>query len=443
MPHHAPGGARRLTLNSVIRRHQIEATRTTSLWEDETALHSPDVVLALSACVRDNFPGARMTWGFSWGALTDPGDRYAAIRATVRELSERHGDDVTFVPGGFFANRYATRDQVAADVAEALAILRGEFPRPVTSLLAGFLAAENIERAGREGVRTAQANIWSQFDIDLQDGDGSIAYPYYPSRGNFLVPGRGEDRIDVVSLDGWTVDLLAARAAGMSAEGADTPYNSRMGIGPIETLHRMPLDRALRQMRHTSQAHLNPANVARNGLGWLTDNYEVAEVARGMAIDPAILRAFGEWLGWLRATWPDLECPTMAELGEEHRAAHPDNESLRYILQQEGSGIDASTAGERVTWFMNADFRLGVVDGRGPAEVFDYTDYRGAAPEPRGVGERNWSLLGEINQKRTRPQDRPVPVAEFFAARPALAEELAARYAGAAELEVCFGTVAP
>ncbi|GAA2879264.1 hypothetical protein GCM10010517_41500 [Streptosporangium fragile] len=427
-------GDRRLTLNSVIRKHQIEATRTRWLWEDETELHTAETVLAFSDCARTNLPGARITWGFSWGALTDGSDRYATIRRTVRELCETYGDDVTFVPGGFFANRYATRDEVARDIAEAVDVLGEVFTRPVRSLLAGFLAAENIERAGTEaGVRTVQGNIWSQFDIDLQDGDGSIAYPYYPSRGNFLIPGRGADRVDVVTLDGWTVDLVAARTAGMS-HGGETTYNSRLGVGPIETLHRMPPDRALRQMQATGEAHLDERNVERNGLGWVTVNYEIAEVSRGMAVDPAILGRFGDWLAWMASRWPDLACPTMAGLGEEHRARHADNESLRYILRQEGTGIDASTAGERVTWFMNADHRLGVVDGLEPAKVFDYTDYRRPVPEPQGPGERNWSFLGEINQKRTRPQDAPVPVAEFFDAHPDVAEALSARYAGASEL---------
>ncbi|RKN39490.1 DUF3863 domain-containing protein [Streptomyces hoynatensis] len=446
-----PAGTRRLTINSVIRKYQIEATRDRWLWEDETELHSADLVLALSEQVRAALPGARVTWGFSWCALTEESPRYAAIRRTVAELCAAYGDEVTFVPGGYFANRYAGREQVAADIADALGLLGEHFDRPVRSLLAGFLSAANIERAGALGLRTVQGHAWSQYSVDMQDCDGSISYPYYPSRRHFLAPGRGADRLDVVNLDGWTVDLLAARhvpgrPGAPGAAGGEGAVSSRMGTGPIETLHRMPLDLALRALRATSAAHLGERNVARNGLGWLTTNYEIAEVARGLAVDPGVLRAFGSWLRWLGETWPDLGCPTMAEFGEEHRARHQDNEGLRYLLQQEGSGIGASAAGERVTWFMTGGYRLGVADTVRPGSaraarraaagpvVFDHTGYRLPPAEPQGLDERNWSLLGELNQKRTRPQDTPVPLGPFLDARPALAGDLTTRYADSPEL---------
>lgn len=425
----APGIGRSITVNSVIRRHQIEATRTRSLWEDESELHSAALVERFSDAVRAAIPGARITWALSWGAITDTSRRYRDIRAVLAEISRAHGDDVAFVPGGFFANLYGTRDEVRRDIEDAVELLQESFDQGTRSLVAGFLSSANIAAARDLGLRTVQGNIWSQFDIDLQDGDGSLAYPYYPSRSHFLVPGRGDDRIDAVQLDGWTVDLVAARTAGMSSE-----FNSRLGLGPIETLHRLPRADALRELDATSAAHLNDRNVERNGMGWLTVNYEISEVARGLAEDAGMLDAWAGWLSGLRDRWPDLRMPTIAEFGEAWRTRHPDNESLAYLLQQAGSGVQASRAGETVTWFMMADFRLGVVEERGATHVFDYTSYLGEHHEPTALGERRWSLLGEINQKQTRAQDAPVPFAAFLASHADVDRALDERYGDAPEL---------
>lgn len=424
-----PPLGRRLTINTIVRRHQIEATRDTSLWEDETELHSAALVERFSDAVRGAVPDASLTWALSWGALTDDSPRYRDIRRTLARLAAEHGDDITFVPGGFFANLYGTRDEVARDISDAVDLLHTHFDRPTTALVAGFLSAANIAGARDLGIRTVQGNIWSQFDIDLQDGDGSLAYPYYPSRSHFLVPGRGDDRIDAVQLDGWTVDLVAARTAGMSSD-----YNSRLGLGPIETLHRLPRADALRELDATSEAHLNDRNVARNGLGWLTVNYEISEVARGLAHDPTTLDAWAGWLGGLRERWSDLEVTTISRFGDEWRARHADNEDLAYLLQQSGSGVQASRAGETVTWFMCADFRLGVVQVGDAVEVFDYTSYVGAFAEPAERGDRRWSLLGEINQKQTRPQDRPVALAAFLAQHPDVDSALDRHWGDAPEL---------
>lgn len=420
---------RRLTINTIVRRHQIEATRDRSLWEDETPLHSAALVERFSDAVRDAVPDASLTWALSWGALTDDSPRYRDIRRTLARIAADHDDDVTFVPGGFFANLYGTRDDVARDISDAVDLLHTHFDRPTTSLVAGFLSADNIAAARDLGIRSVQGNIWSQFDIDLQDGDGSLAYPYYPSRRNFLVPGRGDDRIDAVQLDGWTVDLVAARGAGMSSA-----FNSRLGLGPIETLHRLPREDALRELHATSAAHLNDRNVERNGLGWLTVNYEISEVARGLDHDPTTLDAWAGWLRGLRERWSDLEVTTIGRFGEEWRERHPDNEGLAYLLEQTGSGVQGSTAGETVTWFMGADFRLGVVRAGDDVDVFDYTAYADAPGEPQQLGDRRWSLLGEINQKQTRPQDRPVPLGRFLSTHPEVEAALDATWGAAPEL---------
>jgi hypothetical protein len=401
--------------------------------EDEAERHRPEDVDRFSRAVRDAVPDAHITWALSWGALTDATSRYRDLRQALRETADRHGDDVTIVPGGYFANAHASRDEVATEIAEGLERVAADFGRRPRSLVAGFLAAENVTRAAEEhGVATVQGHAWSQFDIDLQDGDGSIAYPYRPSRRHFLAPGRGDDTAPAVMLDGWTVDLLAARGRGGDAEGIGA--NSRLGLGPIETLHRLPRELALTELRGVSAAHFDAANVERNGLGWLTVNYELSEVDRGLERDPGILAAWSGWLAWLRETWPDCRVPAIAELGDDWGARHPDNDRLDYLLQQRGTGAPGSPSDEQVTWFMNEAFRLGIAERDGGAPVvFDHTDYDEVPEEPHG-DDRRWSLLGRINQKGTRPQDRPVALGDHLAANPGLADELELRYGSRPEL---------
>jgi hypothetical protein len=53
----------------------------------------------------------------------------------------------------------------------------------------------------------------------------------------------------------------------------------------------------------------------------------------------------------------------------------------------------------------------------GPELVIDFTRYDRKADEPPDARpdqpSRNWSLMNRINQKHTRPQDKPVPLAEL------------------------------
>jgi hypothetical protein len=92
---------------------------------------------------------------------------------------------------------YNSRDQVNRDLHDALSMVSdmvggGYRPR---SVVAGYLAAENLRfLAEREGMHVAQAKIWSQHAIDNGDGDGSLSYPYYPSRQHFCKPAQGQGR---------------------------------------------------------------------------------------------------------------------------------------------------------------------------------------------------------------------------------------------------------
>jgi hypothetical protein len=215
-------GRRILTFNSIIRVNQIEVSRTRNEGFDEADRHTPENVRALRAAFAAGWPGAPMTWAFSWRALFDERENYRRIRELVAGFHDAYGDDVTFIPGAYFANAYNTREQVNRDLHEGLArvseIMGGRF-RP-KSVIAGFLAAANQKfLAEEEGIRVCQGSIWSQFAIDNQDGDGSVCYPYYPSTEHFCKPAQGPgDFVDAVCLDGWTCDFVAARRPGLGPQ---------------------------------------------------------------------------------------------------------------------------------------------------------------------------------------------------------------------------------
>ncbi len=249
-------GNRFLTFNTVVRVNQIEVSRGRNAGEDEGNIHTLEAVRLLRGSFERGFPGGRMTWAFSWLALQDSRPNYQDIRKQVREYHERYGDEVTFIPGGYFAPMYNSREQVNRDLHEALAMVSeivggGYRPR---SVVAGYLAAENLRfLSEKEGIHVAQANIWSQYAIDNGDGDGSLSYPYYPSRQHFCKPAQSRsDFIDCVNLDGWTMDFLAARRRGF-----DGGFNSRMGVGPIETVFAHGPQTGLREMLETTAIHFD------------------------------------------------------------------------------------------------------------------------------------------------------------------------------------------
>ncbi len=399
-------GRRILTFNSVVRVNQIEVTRTRNEGFDEADRHSPENVRALRDALAAGWPGAPMTWAFSWRALFDERENYRRIRALMPEFRDRFGDDVTFIPGAYFANAYNSRDQVDRDLHDGLArvseIMGGGF-RP-KSVIAGFLAAANQKYlAEKEGIRVCQGNIWSQYAVDNQDGEGSISYPYYPSTEHFCKPAQGrEDLIDCVNLDGWTCDFLAARRQGQDWAASQ---RSRMGVGPIETIEWFGPEVGLAQIVQTTAAHFD-AGFALNGWAWVTNCWEISLV-------PQIghLEVLTRWTRRIRERWPSAECLTLGDFGSAYRAQYPDNENLRYRFVQRGTGVGGSEVPLEIRWFMCREFRLALLRSwreKGPERVIDFTRYDLPAREPQDM-TRSWSLMGRINQKRTRPQDEPVP----------------------------------
>lgn len=394
-------GNRFLTLNTVIRVNQIEVSRDRNVGEDERVLHTPAKVISFRNALAEGFPGGKMTWSFSWLALNDTTANYREIRKLVVRYHYKYGDDITFIPGAYFANAYNTTDQVNKDLHDALKIIEkmvGGGYRPL-SIVAGFMSSKNQQYlAEKEHIHVCQGNIWSQFSIDNQDGDGSVAYPFYPSKEHFCKPAQNKnDFIDCVNLDGWTVDFLAGRRKGF--EGG---FNSRMGVGPIETLDRYGKEIGLKEMMHTTAIHFDKG-FELNGFAWVTNCWELS-----LPIEVVYLK---DWLTTIRKRWPDVKLITQGEFGLLWRAHYKSN-SFNYHFVERGSGIGGSDADKEISWFMNKDFRMALLKNwktNAVSLVIDFTSYNVHVKEPEEM-TRKWSLLGEINQKQSRPQDKPVPL---------------------------------
>jgi len=397
---------RYFTFVTVVRVNQIEVARDRNEGVDEAELHTIEAVREIRGDLEAAFPGARMTWAFSWLALQDMRENYVAIRAQVAEYQRRFGDEVTFLPGAYFAPMYNSREQVNRDLHEGLAMVSkmvGNGYRP-KSVVAGYLAVENMRfLAQEEDIHVCQGTIWSQFGIDNGDGDGSVVYPYYPSREHFCKPAQSaEDFIDCVCLDGWTCDFLAARRIGWG-DG----FNSRLGLGPIETLMNLGPEAGLAEQIFTTGLHFDDG-FKRNGFAWVTANWETS---LGVSTFHHLLAYGAE----VRRRWPDVQCVSMGEFGELYRQQHRDNSQMDYRFVERGSGICGSDKNLEIRWFMNGDFRLALLHDwtvGGQEVVIDFTRYDLKAEEPQSLG-RNWSLMNRINQKGTRPQDKPVPLSEL------------------------------
>jgi len=403
-----PGGlhGRFLTHISVVRVNQIEVTPTRNIGEDEAPLNSPDHIRSRSDAFRRGSPNGKMTWAISWLALKDNRREYQDARRLLASYHDRYGDEITFIPGGYFAPMYDTREHIRATIHDALAQITamvGNRYRPAC-IVAGFMDAENQRLlATEEGIHVCQGQIWSQHGIDNGDGDGGICYPYYPSRQHYLKPAQGpEDFIDCVCLDGWTCDFLTARRNGF--EGG---FNSRLGVGPIESVGNLGKERGRNEMMDTTAVHFDKGH-ALNGFGWVTAIWEVS-----IGHDEDLTW----WLEAVHDRWPDTQVMTEGAFGLEWRRHHRSNAGLDYRFDEKGTGAPGSEKNLEIEWFMNREFRLALLrDWMKPTAwmAIDFTRYDLPAHEPQGL-QREWSLMNVLNQKGTRPQDKPVRLGQLSA----------------------------
>ena len=145
-----------------------------------------------------------MTWAISWLALIDKRQEYQDARKLLVEYHHQYGDEITFIPGGYFAPMFTTLARTnQRTIHEALKMISemvGGNYRP-DSLVAGFLDADSQHYlATEEGIHVCQGQIWSQHGIDNGDGDGGIyATPTTRAANTTLNPPRVQsDFIDSV-----------------------------------------------------------------------------------------------------------------------------------------------------------------------------------------------------------------------------------------------------
>jgi|HubBroStandDraft_6_1064221.scaffolds.fasta_scaffold16793_3 hypothetical protein len=389
---------------SIVRVNQIEVTPTRNIGEDEVSDNRPELIRARRDAFAKGCPDGKMTWAISWLALNDSRDQYKEARRLLASYHDQYGDEVTFIPGGYFAPMYDTRENNRKTIHEALskvsALVGGGY-RP-QCLVAGFMDAENQRLlAADEGIHVCQGQIWSQHAIDNGDGDGGICYPYYPSREHYLKPAQGQaDLIDCVCLDGWTCDFLAARRDGFQGG-----FNSRMGVGPIETVGNLGAEAGRKEMMDTTAMHFD-TGYSLNGFGWVTG---IWEVSIGHHEDLAW------WLQAVRDRWPDTRVMTEGEFGLEWRKHNPNNAGLNYRFDAKGTGAPGSEKNLEIQWFMNREFRLALLRDwtkDAPPIAIDFTRYDLPVAEPQQL-QREWSLMNVLNEKGTRPQDKPTPLRQL------------------------------
>ena len=396
--------SRFVTHVSVVRVNQIEVTPDRSIGEDEAADNSPDHIRSRREAFARGCPDGRMTWAISWLALNDTRQEYKDARRLLASYHDRYGDEITFIPGGYFAPMFDTREHNRVTIHRALQLISemvGNGYRP-ECLVAGFMDAENQRfLATEEGIHVCQGQIWSQHDIDNGDGDGGICYPYYPSSEHYLKPAQGPaDFIDCVCLDGWTCDFLAARRNGF--EGG---FNSRMAVGPIETVGNLGEGVGRKEMMDTTSMHFDQGH-ALNGFGWVTGIWEVS-----VGHDKDLTW----WLQAARDRWPDTQVLTEGAFGMEWRRHTTNNALLDYRFDAKGTGAPGSEKELEIRWFMNQEFRLALLNNwttDSPPMVIDFTRYDLQAHEPQGL-QREWSLMNVLNQKGTRPQDKPIRLGQL------------------------------
>jgi hypothetical protein len=106
---------------------------------------------------------------------------------------------------------------------------------------------------------------------------------------------------------------------------------------------------------------------------------------------------------------------TEGAFGLEWRKHTPNNSALNYRFEAKGTGAPGSETELEIKWWMNQEFRLGMLRNwktGGPEMVIDFTRYDLPAREPATL-QREWSLMNVLNQKGTRPQDKPIRLGQL------------------------------
>jgi hypothetical protein len=413
-------GQRFVTLCFMIRTTPWEVSRDVKLHpRDEANWHTLEGVRAMRESFAKNNANGRLTWGFTLNALEDKRKNYVEIRDYVVACQKRYGDEVSYFPG-YFPAMYLPRERVNREINEAIQIISnfvGNGYRP-QAIMGGFLSADSLKYlAEKEQIHVAHAVIWSQHNIDGGGADGSPSYPFYPSTEHFCKPAQGKtDFIDCVNLDGWTMDFICARQSGSNGHEL-TGFNSRRGVGPIETYVGWGLELGHKEVMHTQALHFDKG-FELNGFGWVTNIWE-AQMYYEMGKD-IICNALEMWVGDTMKRWPGTHFVTFGEYGNLWRNHYKNNNEWNYRFFERGSGLGDSYNNLEMKWFMNKEFRLALLRDwhkDEPDRVIDFTRYDLTAHEPADPSPdkpiKNWSLINRINQKGLRPGDKPILLKEL------------------------------
>jgi hypothetical protein len=104
-----------------VRLHSWENTRARGHGQTpERDRHTTAIALKMRKAVAEAFPGARMTWAWTWFALNDKEQNYEELRQLMREFVKEYGDEMTFWPGIYSEGKFNMIEQAKKDLHEGL-----------------------------------------------------------------------------------------------------------------------------------------------------------------------------------------------------------------------------------------------------------------------------------------------------------------------------------
>ena len=161
------------------------------------------------------------------------------------------------------------------------------------------------------------------------------AIPTTPAANTTCKPAQGKDGFHRLRVPRWLDLRLSYRAA----DGFQGGFNSRLGVGPIETVGNLGTTAGRKEMMDTTAMHFDGGQ-ALNGFGWVTSIWETS-----IGHDEDLTW----WLQAVRDRWPDTQVMTEGAFGLEWRKHTPNNAALNYRFDAKGTGAP----GSRRNWKSN------------------------------------------------------------------------------------------
>lgn len=390
-------GRRLFTPVFLLRQWQIEKGKGEHAGEFEEPLVTDERLIELRSMVAACFPKGRVTWSLSRGAILSPGDHWSVIRRRLTEFREQYGDAIVPNPVAGYTVLHRSCAEVEEELFELLDSLAnwlGESPRAVH---AWILLARTIERTlERFDLDAVSGQCWSQYGVDHMSMEGSVPYPYYPSRRHFLVPGRNkDDQLDVPLLDVISLDPVTARFTRKQHKRF-----CRMGLQLLETVNwkRVGPEHGLQAMQSVARTYLTD-NRECLPFSWITTTQELVEMFR----HPYSFSSYRSFWESLAAEYSDLEVITTADFGRDFKVTYREND-WHYRFRARGSGVGPSDPETEIAWEFTRDMRRATLTrrrwGRRREQLIDYVDYTQDVREHDGPSS-DYSLKASPWQKRS------------------------------------------